>query len=86
MRQFTKEEKELIINTPITVKNFDFNETLPIPYDYINDESDTTLDNVYYHVSWVCERLRQNFIETKDPDFLDQLIRLLPNSYKVVKL
>ena len=86
MREFTPEEEELIINTPITVESFDFNKTLPIPYEYINDESQPDLDNVYYHVAWVCEYLRRTFQETKDPCYLEELVSLLPNSYKVVKL
>ena len=86
MRQFTPEEKELIINTPITVASFDFNKNLPMPYEYINDESQTDLDNVYYHIAWSCEYLRQVFLETRDPEYEEQLLRLLPNSYKVVKL
>jgi hypothetical protein len=86
MRNFTPEEKELIVNTPITVDSFEFNKHLPMPYSYINDESETELDNVYYHIAWSCEHLRQNFLETKDPEFEEQLLRLLPNSYKVVNL
>lgn len=83
---FTQEEKELITNTPITIKSFDFNHNLPTPYEYINDESITDLENVYYHIAWVCEYQRQTFQETKDPEYLEELVRLLPNSYKVVKL
>ena len=86
MRDFTPEEKELIVNTPITIKNFDFNHDMPTPYEYINDKSTTDLENVYYHIAWVCEYLRQTFQETKDPEYLEELVRLLPNSYKVVKL
>lgn len=86
MRDFTPEEKELIVNTPITVDCFDFNKHLPMPYEYINDESETDLENVYYHIAWSCEHLRQNFLVTRDPEFEEQLLRLLPNSYKVVKL
>lgn len=86
MREFTSEEKELIINTPITVDSFEFNKCLPMPYSYINDESESDLENVYYHIAWSCERLRQNYLETRDPEYEEQLLRLLPNSYKVVKL
>lgn len=86
MRDFTPEEKELIVNTPITVDSFEFNKYLPMPYSYINDESETDLKNVYYHIAWSCERLRQNYLETRDPEYEEQLLRLLPNSYKVVNL
>ena len=86
MRDLTPEEKELIVNTPITVDSFEFNKYLPMPCSYINDESETDLENVYYHIAWSCERLRQNYLETRDPEYEEQLFRLLPNSYKVVKL
>lgn len=86
MRDFTPEEKELIVNTPITVDSFEFNKYLPMPYSYINDESETDLENVYYHIAWSCERLRQNYLETRDSEYEEQLLRLLPNSYKVVNL
>lgn len=86
MRDFTPEEKELIVNTPITVDSFEFNKYLPMPYSYINDESETDLENVYYHIAWSCECLRQNYLETRDSEYEEQLLRLLPNSYKVVNL
>lgn len=97
MREFTPEEKELIVNTPITpdvfekwedykyeeikVKNF------PHPY-----EKWKTCTLVLYPTTLFeslirdCEAIRQKYLETKNEHYLDMLLYLLPNSYKVVKL
>ena len=76
MRDFTPEEKELIVNTPITVDVFD------IPK---SDISCTTLN----YISQL-EFLRRNMQKGYQPRGIDKeldiLVRLLPNSYKVVNL
>ena len=79
MRDFTEEEKEKIISTPITMDCFDF--------------GDLDTENVNFApakaVIGQLETLR--FIafhavpEEKD-NFFKSLLYLLPNSYKVVKL
>lgn len=86
MRDFTKEEKELIASTPITAECFEFDHNMPIPYSYLGDESSTDLESMYNHLALVCEHLRENYSETGDEDYFTELVRLLPHSYKVVKL
>lgn len=86
MRDFTLEEKELIASTPITADCFEFEHSVMIPYSYLNDESSTDLESMYYHLAFVCEHLRETYNETGDEDYFTELVRLLPNSYKVVKL
>lgn len=76
MRQFTPEEKELIVNTPINLSCFDIPTT---------DISCTTLNYVS-----ALEQRRKSILTGYQPRGInaeiDILIRLLPNSYKVVKL
>lgn len=97
MREFTPEEKELISNTPITPECFekwkDYHyeeikvEKFPHPY-----EKDKTCEIHLYPTSCFeglirdCEVIRQKYLETKNEHYLDMLLYLLPNSYKVVKL
>lgn len=85
MRDFTEEEKKKIISTPITTESFEYY-NLDIPYAYINDESSTDLESMYYHLAFVLEYLRRTYNETGDEDYFIELVRLLPNSYKVVRL
>ena len=85
MRDFTPEEKELIINTPITRDCFE-----------MNNFKDITMKEAYpfrYGVaaSWnvlieSLEYLRKMYSIIKDESYFIELVRLLPNSYKVVKL
>ena len=79
MREFTSEEKELIVNTPLTPEAFEksdcdlwmlYNHTYDLLYGFLMD----------------LDRLRQMYLETKDERYFTELVRLLPNSYKVVKL
>ena len=76
MRKFTKEEKELIINTPITIECFD----LPLKYE------ETLLEDFIHKIEslrFTCASLDEG--EFKDKVF-NTLVSMLPNSYKVVKL
>lgn len=76
MREFTPEEKELIVNTPITIDCFD------IPK---GDISCTTLN----YISQL-EQRRKELLTGYQPRGIDIefdiLVRLLPNSYKVVRV
>lgn len=82
MRAFTPEEKELIVNTPITMKVID----------WCNSDDDD--DGLYIEgycetlerLCGDCEFIRKEYLRTKDERYFDRLVRLLPNSYKVVKL
>ena len=83
MREFTAEEKELIVNTLITQKCFDMDnfselqELCGVGYYVLNNWESLCLD---------FEKIRQKYLETKDERYFTELVRLLPNSYKVVKL
>ena len=99
MRDFTPEEKELIINTPIDCEdlsilgyddeNFtDFLYSVGVKTDeegayYISADSLSTNLRIWLEV---LEQLRCKYLETKDERYFIELVRLLPNSYKVVKL
>ena len=85
MRDFTPEEKELIINTQITFDCFDMT-------DFVKHfENDIFGSEIYMIDIWetqvsYLETLRKSYNKTKDERYFIELVRLLPNSYKVVKL
>ena len=85
MRDFTPEEKELIINTPITEGCFDIEDRYAIPIATLCQFVSTSVD-FWLEIATACETLRQKYNETKDEQCFIELVRLLPNSYKVVKL
>ena len=81
MRDFTSEEKELIINTPITKDCFNINyEQLPLIEKELTDKICETIE--CYRKAVKCARRNS---KRRNKTF-DLLVRLLPNSYKVVKL
>ncbi|MCR5319098.1 MAG: hypothetical protein K6E22_12800 [Treponema sp.] len=75
MRDFTPEEKELIVNTPITREVFNMKPYVDSFYEF---EADAVL--------WNLENIRQRYIVTRKDIYLNRLLSLLPNSYKVVNL
>lgn len=87
MREFTPEEKEMIINTPIRIECFDMS-------DYSNVEVRLSAIGVDFYTSqsmWLTlinwlESLRKAYKKEGHEFYFNELIRLLPNSYKVVKL
>lgn len=83
MRDLTKEEKELIINTKITRDCFDFDNFKSID---ILEYGDYKFSDIWSDIIILCEVMRNNYISTKYEQYFIELIRLLPNSYKVVKL
>ena len=95
MRDFTEEEKEKIISTPITMECFD--KWLDYHYEEIkvehfprgNGKTCTVLlypTSLYESLIEDCEVIRRKYLETKNKHYFDVLVRLLPNSYKVVDL
>ena len=76
MREFTQKEKELIVNTPIDEKCFDIAEDFPLR---------SSLRAVST-IGIILNNIRQDYLETKDERYFTELVRLLPSSYKVVKL
>ena len=88
--KFTPEEKELIANTPITVDCFekpsfnydDFSEECFDYDDLIASELFVWNHELIPHLN----KLREMYLHYKDERILEMLVRLLPNSYKVVKL
>ena len=87
MRDFTEEEKEKIISTPITMECFDMDGFFPAdtPYNFMyRDVKGFWTDFIEY-----LEQIRQDYIDgydEKDEQYFQELVRLLPNSYKVVDL
>ena len=78
MRDFTPEEKELIVNTPVTSDCFDTNE--------IDTEFSFYVKAEWKNLITVLERMRQMLKETNKKEIGEHFIAMLPNSYKVVKL
>lgn len=78
---FTKEEKELIINTPITKDslNIDY-EKLPLIEKELTDRICEYLES--FRKAIKCARKNSR----RRNETFDLLCRLLPSSYKVVKL
>ena len=94
MRDFTSEEKELIINTPIDIECFDETANCFDMSDFSNVEVRLSATGVNFYtsqsmwltlVNWL-ESLRKAYKEEGHEFYFKELIRLLPNSYKVVKL
>ena len=85
MRDFTPEEKELIVNTKITLDCFGLCESALKGFELFNN---VWLFPFYYWRDLIkhCEYLRVRYKETGDERIFTELVRLLPASYKVVKL
>ena len=87
MRDFTPEEKELIINTPITEECFGLpKERRNIPLICRNETVCISLALCYEDLIEGAESLRIDYLGTRNEMYFEELVRLLPNSYKVVKL
>lgn len=83
MRDFTQEEKELIVNTPINRMNcFDMSEFTDL---YIDMEFGSIKEQWLQTVKML-EAFRIRCLKTKDEELFIEFVRMLPNSYKVVKL
>lgn len=76
MRDFTPEEKQLIVNTEITVDCFDLSKFEGRAHSHYR------FDELIEHL----ELLRFSYLQTEDEGYFNDLITMLPNSYKVVKL
>lgn len=94
MREFTKEEKERIVNTPIDIKCFNETEECFDMSNFSNAEVKLSPIGVDFYTSqsmWLTlvdwlESLRKAYKEEGYEFYFEELVRLLPNSYKVVKL
>lgn len=83
MRDFTQEEKELIVKTPINRMNcFDMSGFKDF---YIGMEFGSIKEQWLQTVKML-EALRSRCLETKDEELFIEFVRMLPNSYNVVKL
>ena len=81
MREFTTEEKELIINTPITRDCLDIDyEKLPLIEKELTDRICEHLESFREAVKCARKNSRRR------NETFDLLCRLLPNSYKVINL
>ena len=86
MREFTPEEKELIVNTPIDRNCFDVKKEPG----WVGGEPTETnmyiLDLTEDSFFKFLEALRREYLLTKLDRYFEKLVSLLPNSYKVVRL
>lgn len=80
----TDEERKLIAETPITVDCFEMDDYVNVPC--FPDDDYWGMNDIWKQTIIVLETLRQKYNETKNKYYWRELIRLLPNSYKVVKL
>lgn len=93
----TEEEKQLIINTPIDETCFEkwqdykYEEVEINNFDYPDEKRRFCSiklypTSIYESLIRDCEVIRRKYLETKNEHYLDMLVHLLPNTYKVVKL
>lgn len=87
MRDFTKEEKELIINTEITIECFDLSKTTN--FNYYN--CGLVMQKFIYQLEKqrrICKEIFDDYEVTdyQKQDSFNNFVVMLPNSYKVVKL
>lgn len=72
-----------ITKLPITKECFemdDYNGSLLV-YDREPYKANFIVDDIWEKIINYCETLRQRYIETKDPGYWNELVRLLPESY-----
>ena len=81
MREFTPEEKERIVNTPITFDSFEMVDSFS-DYDDLGLYELGALYSDWEGLIKTLEELRLMYIKTKDERYFIELVRLLPNSYK----
>lgn len=78
------EFEKLVVETPITMDCFEMDDYVDVR---INEEDDCVgwtnqmWNDLIYHL----ELLRETYNETKDERYLKELMRLLPNTYRVRK-
>lgn len=89
MHNFTPEEKELIVNTPITIECFDIDK---IAYSSDKGSIETRIERLE-SIRTLCQLYRGEEIEGLSSEAtqnfetsFNELVAMLPNSYKVVKL
>lgn len=76
MRNFTQEEKELITNTEITEDCFDLSQFEGRVHSHYR------LNELIIHL----ELLRYSYLQTEDEGYFNDLVTMLPISYKVINL
>lgn len=81
----TDKEKELIVNTPISLECFEIVDSFSDYGDAGFGDLESIL-GVWEKLTHTLETLRLRYIKTKNEYYFIELVRLLPNTYKVVKL
>lgn len=81
MREFTKEEKELIIHTRITEDCFD-----ELPKSDCEEPKYINHRPLFETLIHILEKIRVHYLYYRDERYFQELVTMLPNSYKVVKL
>lgn len=85
LRTFTMEEKERITNTPITFECFEMVDSFS-DYDDLGLYELGALYSDWESLIKTLEELRFMYLQSKDERYFIELVRLIPSSYKVVKL
>ena len=81
----TDKEKELIVNTPISLECFEIVDSFSDYGDLGFGDLESIL-GVWEKLTHTLETLRLRYIKTKNEYYFIELVRLIPNTYKVVKL
>lgn len=90
LHNFSAEEKEIIVNTPITLDRFqawDNYKYEEVILEHFPKNNRTVTIKMYpttcfESVIEYCEVLRRKYLETKNEHYFDMLVHLLPSSYK----
>lgn len=79
-KNLSERELEKLINTPISLDSFDMEqfENLRCGFQYMKVVREYWLDIIS-----ICEDLRQKYLASGDEAYLSELLRVLPNSYKL---
>ena len=97
MKDFTTEEKELIVNTPIIMdcfekwEDYSYEEIVVNNFEHPLEKMRKCIVHLYPTACYEsliknCEVIRRKYLETKNDHYFDILLKMLPASYKVVNL
>lgn len=77
----TQKQIEILANTPITIDSFDMTDFHILTAKMKGGDKEMSLDFYWEGTVAFFDILREHYIKTGNPDYLTELIRLLPNSF-----
>ena len=81
INNLSEKQKEIIANTPITLESFDMTDFHNLTAKMKGGEKEMPLDFYWEGTVAFFDILREHYVKTGNPDYLTELIRLLPNTY-----